>query len=347
MADSEQPNLVEFHALDENEELRRALNQAQRQLRKAKAKTDALVQAAHQGAREAALALGNPPPVPAPRKDRRKGHPEVAILHLSDWQLGKKTDTYNTGVALERIRRIGEKAARLVEIERAGHPVREIHLLLGGDFPEGTTIFPGQPYEIDSTLFEQTFACVGAIEQLARFLLSIFEKVVMWEVDGNHGRLGRKGDAPREDNADLFTYREARARLAEHEKAGRLVWHPRERFFQIVEIGNYRALLVHGDQVKSFGGNIPAFGISRKVNGWATGVLPPFTDVYMGHFHQPLVIPIANGKGRTFVNPSLESSSAYAAEFIAATGTPGQRFHLIDPRHGRITSERILWADED
>ena len=125
------------------------------------------------------------------------------------------------------------------------------------------------------------------------------------------------------------------------------MWHPRERFFQIVEIGNYRALLVHGDQVKSFGGNIPAFGISRKVNGWATGVLPPFTDVYMGHFHQPLVIPIANGKGRTFVNPSLESSSAYAAEFIAATGTPGQRFHLIDPRHGRITSERILWADED
>ena len=60
MADSEQPNLVEFHALDENEELRRALNQAQRQLRKAKAKTDALVQAAHQGAREAALALVGP-----------------------------------------------------------------------------------------------------------------------------------------------------------------------------------------------------------------------------------------------------------------------------------------------
>jgi hypothetical protein len=75
-------------------------------------------------------------------------------------------------------------------------------------------------------------------------------------------------------------------------------------------------------------------------------VLPAFTDVMMGHFHQPLSIPLANGKGRVFVNPSLESDSAYAQEFVAATGTPGQRLNFIDPMKGRTTSERVVWLDD-
>jgi hypothetical protein len=135
---------------------------------------------------------------------------------------------------------------------------------------------------------------------------------------GNHGRIGRKGDYSRADNLDLLVYRLARERLREHETTGRLVWHPAETWFTLVEVGAYHALLVHGDQIKSFGGNVPAFGITRKGNAWATGVLGvDFTDILMGHFHQPLVVPLAKGPGRTFVNPSIESDSPYAQEFGA------------------------------
>lgn len=343
MGDTEQ-DLSEFQKLQEVDELRKALAKTQQQLRKAKAKTEELVEAVFQAAKEAALVLGNPPPVPAPMADRRTKGAEAGVLLLSDWHVGKATSTYNTTVAAERIKRLGEKVAKIAEIERAHHPVRECHALLNGDFADNSNIFPGHAFEVDSTTFQQVFACAGMLEGLLRHLLSAFDVVHCWEQLGNHGRIGRKGDYPRTDNTDLLVYRLARERLAGSE--GRLVWHEATSWFTLVEVDRYRALQIHGDQIKSFGGQTPAFGITRKVNAWATGVLPDFTDCYCSHFHQPLVLPIANGRGRTFLNPAVESDSEYAREFVAATGTPGQRLNFVDPRKGRVTTERILWLDQ-
>ena len=122
------------------------------------------------------------------------------------------------------------------------------------------------------------------------------------------------------------------------------MWHAADNWYRIVEIGNYRALLIHGDEIKGFGGQTPAFAIARKITYWAAGVLPPFHDAMLGHFHNPLALTIANG-GRIFINPSTESDSAYAAEWVASSGVPGQRLFYVDPIKGRITTERILWLE--
>lgn len=343
---TETPDLHEFHALTENEELRRLVSDLQSRVRRAETKTAELIEAVKQGAKDAAVVLGNPPEVVKPKADRRIKDTEVALLHCSDWQVGKVTDSYSTEVADARVDALADKMVRLTEIERADHPVREAHVMLGGDMPEGVAIFPGQAFEIDASVFGQVFSAAGGIERLLRTCLGAFEKVHVWEEPGNHGRIGRKGDHPAHDNVDLLIYRLARERLARYETAGRLVWNETQGWHSIVQVGNYRALLVHGDEIKSFGGNIPAFGISRKVNAWATGVVAPFTDCYMGHFHQPLVIPLAHGRGRVFVNPSLESDNVYAQEFVGATGTPGQRLNFIDPDRGRVTTERLIWLDD-
>lgn len=339
-----EPNLSEFEALTEAEDLRRQVSNLQARLRRAEGKTAELVEAVRQGARDAAVVLGNPPPVAPAKRDRRQGRVEVALLHLSDWQVGKRTESYNSEVAARRVEALAAKAVQLTNIERADHPVREVHVLWGGDMAEGVGIFPGQAFEVDSSLFAQIMAAVGAGERLLRELLANYERVVCWQEPGNHGRLGRKGDAAREDNADLLIYSLIRERLSEYE-GKRLRWEEPQGWHSIVEVGAYRALLVHGDEVRSFGGNIPAFGITKKVNAWATGVVAPFTDCYMGHWHQPLVLPIAHGRGRTFVNPSLESDNVYAQEFVGANGAPGQRLNFIDPERGRVTTERVIWLD--
>lgn len=339
------PDVSELENLTELEQVRRKAYRLEHDLRKAKARTEDLVIAAREGAREAGLIMGNPPEVKPPKADKRTGKAEAALIHLSDWQVGKVTASFNSEVAKTRVEQLVNKLLRVTEVERADHPVRECHTMLGGDLPEGVSIFPGQQYEIDSGLFQQVFTCIGAVENFVRVQLANFEKVHVWAVYGNHGRIGKRGDHPREDNSDLFIAEVTRERLSEYEKSGRLVWHAWERWYTVVKIGNYRALLVHGDQVKQFGGNLPAFGIARKVNAWASGVVEPFEDCYMGHFHQPLVLPLAAGHRRTFVNPSIESDSAYAQEFVAAVGTPGQRLNFVDPAKGRVTSERILWLD--
>lgn len=345
MAD-EQPNLEEFHQLAELDELRKTLATTQHQLRKAKAKTAELVEAVYQAAKDAAVVLGNPPAVPKPKVDRRTRKPEVALLHVSDLHFGKATPSFNSEVAAERLKLLSEKVLQITEIERADHPVREVAVLLGGDLAENLGIFPGQIYEVDSSTFAQVFAAVGALERLFRHLLSSFEHVSVDEVWGNHGRIGRKGDNPRGDNIDRFVGAILRNKLKEFEDSGRLTWRgPCGGWYGIVEIGEYRALLAHGDQIKSFGGT-PAFAILKKCNSWSSGVLPTFRDVWMGHFHNPLVLPLANGRGRVFISPSIESDSAYAAEVVAAASVPAQRLCFVDPVKARVTAERLIWLDD-
>ena len=65
----------------------------------------------------------------------------------------------------------------------------------------------------------------------------------------------------------------------------------------------------------------------------------------MGHWHQPLVLPLPAKGARVFVNPSTESDNIYAHEFVGANGYPGQRLNFVEPVRGRVTSERILWLD--
>src|SRR5690606_32044864 len=96
----------------------------------------------------------------------------------------------------------------------------------------------------------------------------------------------------------------------------------------------------------SFGGNVPAYGVLKKANAWAAGAIPEsFRDLYLGHMHQPMVLQMAHG-GLVYMTPSTESGSAYAREFMAAHGRPGQRLHFIDPRRGRVTASYLLELDD-
>jgi hypothetical protein len=328
--DAETPELVE---------LRRANRTLQRQLAQAKAKTDALVEAVETAARDAAVICGRPS-IPTPHRDRRCKGEEVALIHATDWQCGKLTATYSMETCAERIRTFAGKIAAITAIQRSDHPVRRAVLMLGGDMLEGVSIFPGQAWEVDASLYEQLFTTARIVEQLVVDMLAQFEQVDVVCEYGNHGRLGHKGEMPGHDNNDLFIYR----MVAERLKDPRLTWQYGTDWHQMVTIGNYRAMLAHGDEIKSFGGNTPAFGILRKGTAWSSGVVEPFQDVYLGHFHTPMTLTMPNG-GNIYVTGSPESGNTYAAEFVAAKGKPSQRLHYIDPDAGRVAASYLVWLD--
>ena len=330
-----------YERQEEIDELQRLLRKAQQEASRNKRRTDDIVEAVYKAAYAAARASGRGQPVKRPAVDkRRKGH-EVALVHTTDWQLGKKTSSYNLQVADRRLQEFTDKVINLTNIQRADHPVDECVLMLGGDMCEGGgNIFPSQVWEIEAHLFEQLFETSRLIERMVRTLQANFAKplrvVCEW---GNHGRLGRYGDGTYGgDNADRMAYRIAEDRC----KDLPVIWQHSDAWYQHFAIGNYKVLLVHGDEIKSFGGNVPAFGIMRKVNAWASGVIEDFTDAYLGHFHQNITMTLANG-GRVFVSGSIESDSAYAKEFVAATGNPSQRLHFVDPNRGRVTAEYVVW----
>jgi hypothetical protein len=321
------------------EELQTALKKAQNKLAKREEDREALVLAVYKAARDAALALKTPKPI-LPKKDRRTKKAEVALIHATDWQLGKKTVSYDVATCDRRMEQLAEKVIRITNIQRADHPVREAVLLLGGDMVENVDLFPGQAFEIEAHLYDQLFETVRIIEKLVRTLSANFEKVRVVCEYGNHGRIGKYGVNPKGDNIDRMSYRIAADRTA---SIPNVSWQMSDAGHQIFEIGNYRGLLVHGDEIRSFGGT-PIFAIVKRFTSWSSGVMPDFHEGFMGHYHVPLSLTLPNS-ARVYVTGSPESGSVYATETIGALGKPSQRLHFIDPEKAITTAEFVLWLD--
>jgi hypothetical protein len=324
-------------------ELRKALQRTQKQLQQAKQRTDELVEATIQASYDAVLAVGKIPEIKTPDTDKRKTKPEVALWHLTDWQGAKRTQTYNSEVMRERVLSFTQKAVRITDIQRADHPVRELTIMFGGDMVEGLFNFPGQVFEIDSTLFEQYVNVSRLLVEVVQYALSNYEKVHVVPEWGNHGRIGSKRDnVPRSDNFDRMCYELAR-QLLSGEK--RLTWQECPDDIQRVEIGNYKALLIHGDEVGRNGFASPS-SIVQHANRWRSGAYDwDFRDVYIGHYHTHAEWPMANGQGSVYQTGSTESDNRYAGVMLAASATPSQRLHFIDPIKGRVTAAYKVWLD--
>lgn len=323
-------------------ELRRALVTAQKQLQRARQRTDELVEATSQAAKDAVLALG-PIATPVPVVDKRKTGNEVALWHLTDWQGAKKTTTYNSEVMRKRVLEFCKKAVRITEIQKADHPVKDVTIMFGGDMVEGLFNFPTQVFEIDATIFEQYVNVSKLLVEVVQYALAHYEKVTVVAEWGNHGRIGSKRDnVPRSDNFDRMCYELAR-QLLKGEK--RLVWEDSPEDIQRVQIGNYKALLIHGDEVGRNGFASPAT-IVQHINRWRSGSYPwEFRDVYIGHYHTHSEWALANGQGSVYQTGSTESDNRYAGVMLAATATPSQRLHFIDPVKGRVTAGYKIWLD--
>ena len=335
------PDLSGFTSLTEADELRKANSVLQAQLRRAKTQTEDLVAATIEAASAAMVAFGPVPPIPEPKPDERKRTPEVALWHLTDWQGAKVTTSYNSDVMRERILRYVDTAEHLTGIHRADHPVRDVAICFGGDVIEGLFNFPTQPFEIDQTLFGQYVGSARLVGDVVRRALAIYEHVEVFTEWGNHGRIGSKRSAvPRADNFDRMVYALAREIT---EDSDRLTWHDCPEDIQRVEIGNYRAILTHGDECGRNGYVSPAQFVAWVTRQQSGAFEWEFRDCYVGHYHNHSEYALPNGLGSVYYTGSPESDNRYARDGMAAAAIPSQRLQFIDPVKGRVTSSHKVW----
>jgi hypothetical protein len=143
-------------------------------------------------------------------------------------------------------------------------------------------------------------------------------------------------------------YELARQLLCSNEEvAKRLTWDPLHgtEDIQKIEIGNYRALLMHGDEVGRSGFASPS-AWQAAGNRWKAGAFDwTFQDIYLGHYHRHAQEPLSDGLGSVYWTGSTESDNRYARDSMAASGVPSQRLHFIDPDRGRVTAAYQVWLD--
>lgn len=318
----------EYKKATEESDLKKALNRALRQLDEAKNKNADLVAAVYRAARDAAHGVDYRP-VKKPPADKRKAENETAISPLADWQLGKVTPSYSSEVCAERIARLGDKVAELTAIQRRDHPVPDARVYLMGDLVEGELIFPGQAHRIDASLFRQVMLDGPQIlGDYLRRMLGIFERVHVEGVIGNHGAIGGRSrrESHPETNADSMLYETTRLMLVDED---RLTWGPNRvegerKWFAVDEVRGKRFFLFHGNQVTGGFAGHPWYGFGKKLGGYYQ-LYGPFDYALSGHFHTTIRATYpGSGEVIHWGSGSPESDNTYAAEMLAASGSPAQ-----------------------
>lgn len=285
--------------------------------------------------------------VPSPKRSTKKTE-EVAVLHLSDIHLGKKTKTYNIAVAEERMLKLSKAVSEIVACRKKWAKIDKVILLLGGDMIENEQgIFPSQPHLVDLDLMDQLIK-VGP-EIITNIILSlgnVFRKLEVYAVPGNHGRFSHF-NAPR-SNADSVFYEIVRKMLSLSCPSlnNRVKWNlpldsaPGEEWFSRFKIaGEYEGMLVHGHEIRG-ALNFPWYGVGTKVKGWNTSrVTRGFTHFWMGHFHTAAAFTLNDVYVMASGTP--ESSNEYALQQMASSGFPCQRISFFNLRYGLLADHLI------
>jgi hypothetical protein len=280
---------------------------------------------------------------------KTKGAEEIAVVTISDLQLGKVTTTYNMEVCAERMKTLAEKVIKIASIQNTDHPVKKLHIQLLGDIVEGEDIFPNQAYQIAAGNYRQLNYGWGILVQFILDMLTYFDNIHVVGVVGNHGRISsRGGNIDPETNMDRMLYDrlrgqfhsplfdEPRVTFNVPEGTGLRSWYAVDRIY------GWGFLLCHGDQINGWAG-IPFYGTQKKALGWIDAIDEPWDYLMMGHFHTPTMLTY--GKRKAYFNGSTESSNEFAQEKIASIGYPTQNMFFVNPTNGITAQYEIKLED--
>lgn len=306
--------------------------------------------------REAGLTL-EPPELRPEALQQGPFDPEVAVLLLSDLHVGQHTDArINAGwvqtieVTENQMRRLGDTVLRIWDIQRRSIPWRELVILMMGDGVEGSNMRPSQHRIVDPLVAQQSAALGRMIGELVQRCLTVFEKVTVESVPGNHSRVSEKpGNAGLdvlgpENSWDWVSVAFAEEILRPAISEGRVTVRNHGAFYAVTEVAGKRIIFEHGSTLRgggSFGG-IPYYAIDRAAAAYRD-LEGPYDILALGHYHRPYVLPVGYGS-LAIGNGALPPTTPFVASAKHSHVRPSQTLLSIHPKKG-VTMIRHLYLD--
>lgn len=267
------------------------------------------------------------------------GSEATAVAMASDWHVEEVVrpesvnglNEFNLKVADRRIGQFFKGVKRLTEIEREGVEIRNLLLILGGDFMSG--YIHEELAETNELSPVQTIVwlrdrLLTGIEMLKRD--GNFDRIIIPCCYGNHGRTTRK---PRygtgaANSFEWLLYQTLAKHLPDVE------WHIAEGYHTYIEVFNKTLRIHHGDGLQYQGGigglTIP---VEKAIASWNKGMVSDLD--FFGHWHQFQQNP------KWCSNGSLIGYNAFALQIKAAYEPPQQTFCLLDSKRGRTVTAPI------
>ena len=229
-------------------------------------------------------------------------------------------NAYNTEIAEYRMERLIKGVKNLTNNVMTNYTFKSINVLFLGDLLSGSihdelTITNEYP-EIEAVLM-----CEKMLSEFILELRTIFPKVNVYGIAGNHGRLTKDKRYKKGWNGwDYLTMKMMEARLGSYDG---IKFDIPKSVGQRIEIGNHTVYITHGDAVRMHY-SIPWYGltnfIKNRQNTLAGDSNKPITEVFMGHFHQAGTIPV--NRINAFIVASIVGTSEYSLKSFSTAPNP-------------------------
>lgn len=266
-----------------------------------------------------------------------KGDEEQMVVVVSDLQIGHRSPTTNAQVIGKRMDNLVRRVIKIATLHRKAYPIRVLNVFLLGDVVHGENV--GKTINLDElemVLSGQMFeVAVPILERMLATFTRHFEKVVVWTINGNHGRLSKENADT--TNMDGIVYRF----LVERMRNYPIEWHTEyEQFYQLADIADHKFLLMHGDQIKMTL-TLPYYGITTRAMR-LQGVVGRFDYLVCGHFH---VANFLNWQDMEIImNGTFVSDDQWVLQKLGMATSPKQVVFGVHPQQG-VTFRYLVRLD--
>lgn len=302
-------------------------------------------------ARESISAI---PPSTAPRQLNIKSRDaiESVVMVGSCWHIGEVVNKqqmnglneYNFDIFCRRLQYFVDKTIKFTKQNMQMHQFDELRILLTGDMVSGI-IHEELSETNELNIVEQATLGAYVTAQAIRELASVFPRVIITGVVGNHGRVQKQKyfKNKQQVNWDYIFYTYLSLMLA---KQTNVSFQIPLSFWVGVDIKGHRFLITHGDLIRSWGG-IPFYGIQRAVSKWleVEAVQNKFFDYFIAsHFHNRAILQKANGE--SILNASMKGGDEYAIG-LGLYSKPEQLIFGVHAKHKKTWSLAIDTSQGD
>lgn len=233
---------------------------------------------------------------------------EVEVL-LSDWHIGKKTDTFDLGVAKRRIQEVVLNVKREVVTQASIHKINKIIVACLGDMIESAHMH-GEESLLGSELY--TTAQVAEltsllIEEVILPLHALGYPITFVGVAGNHDRLGsKKTYVDRGKNSLTYIVYRAVELFAKHLKLVGISFVVPSGLYATVDLFGGKEVILYEHYDESSGPTKKA--LLDLMNKRQNQVSKIITYMRGGHYHEETLYD----RGAIIINGSLSGTDGYS-----------------------------------
>jgi len=285
---------------------------------------------------------------PVPKKKTRWGLHEAGLM-LSDCHIGLQVDPKTTGglggysvdIAAERCRQLRDSLIEITQIHQTAMDVRRLNVFALGDELEGHgQIYPAQPFYLDAHLYQQWLVFAEMMVSFLRDLLQVYDKIKVYKVYANHGRLGKKGEGHPQDNVELLVWHYISARLADEP---RIKFAISPSWFMLVNRMGWNFYIAHGEDTLPWSPYAArgAFNVKLRLNSLFEQKIH---YLLLAHHHVSLEIE-RELEGSIIYNGCWPGPTDWSLKALHEANLPSQNFFLITRKYGVRALDKIRLAD--